>query len=167
MRILRAAVILALFLMVVSLPACGGSGSNNANLATAGNRSSNAAANSNSAKTNIEELAMLVRVPYESEDIVWKEDQVNKKVIAVLRFSPVDAGKIVAEAEAFGTPARVNIPAETWFPGELIAQSEMSGDGVLKGLVYAANGFYQEPYSAGKITRIEGTDYFVLEVAAK
>jgi len=34
-------------------------------------------------------------------------------------------------------------------------------------LSYPANAFYLEPYTDGRITRIENTDYFVLELTAK
>lgn len=123
--------------------------------------------NANTAKTNVEELGVLVNVPYEAEDIVWKEDGANKKLVAVLRFSPVDAAKLVAEAEKFRLPQPVNLASESWFPAELIAQSDLSGDDTLNGKSYAANNFLQDPYTVGSIVRIENTDYFVLEVSAK
>ena len=80
-----------------------------------------------------------------------------------MRLSPSDANKLVAETGAAGTPES-SIAVESWFPDELIAQSEMSGDSALKGVSYPANAFVQEPYTVGKITRIEGTDYFILEL---
>jgi len=161
MKISGADAILTLFLAVALLSACGGQ-SGNANGPT-----TTANATTEAAKTNIEELSLLVKVPYETEDIVWKDDGANKRVIAVLRFAPIDADRIVADAQKFGAAANVSLAAESWFPGELIAQSEMSGDNKLNGIAYAANSFYQEPYSTGKITRINDTDYFVLDVSAK
>lgn len=118
------------------------------------------------AKTNVEELTLLVNVPYETEDVVWKEDPVAKKVVAVMLFSPADADAIVAEAAKFGPPQQVSVAVETWYPNELIAQGEMSGDSALKGVSYPANSFFQPPYSTGRIARIEGLPYFVLEVSA-
>ena len=110
---------------------------------------------------------MWVNVPYEAEDIVWKETADRKQIIAVLRFSGEDANKIVADAAPRQAPQSVILSSESWFPAELIAQSEMSGDDTLNGLAYAADSFYQEPYTAGRIVRIDGTDYFVLELSAK
>lgn len=163
MKIRGAVAILTLFLAAVVLAGCVGrdGNSNGANISA-----SNASATGDAARTNVEELALLVKVPYESEDIVWKEDAAKKRVIAVLRFSPADANQIVADAEKAGSATKVSLPAESWFPGELIAQSEMSGDGKLNGTAYPANGFFQAPYSNGMITRIEDTDYFVLDVTA-
>ncbi len=123
--------------------------------------------NANTAKTNVEELGVLVNVPYEAEDIAWKDDAANKRLIAVLRFSAEDSAKLVEEAEKVRPPQHVNLPTEAWFPAELIAQSDLSGDDTLKGNSYAATNFLLEPYINGSITRIENTDYFVLEVSAK
>ena len=143
---------------------CGG-GNKNANLATT--VANGTLENANSAKTNVEELGLLINVPYEAEDIVWKETANHKQIIAVLRFSAEDANKIVTEAAPRRAPQNVTLSSEPWFPAELIAQSEMSGDDSLKGLAYAAASFYQEPYTSGRIVRIEGTDYFILELSAK
>ena len=156
--------ILALFLCAVSFAACGGGENNNAR--TNANAANRTGEGSIAAKTNVEELSLLVNVPYEAEDIVWKDYTAGKKVIAVLRFSPEDANKVAASAEKYGAPENVGLPVETWFPDELIAQGEMSGDRALKGLAYSANDFYLTPYTSGKITRIEASDYFVLEVSA-
>jgi len=60
----------------------------------------------------------------------------------------------------------VSIPVETWFPEELVAQGETSGDTALRGEACSAASFFQEPYMSGRVVRIEATDYFVLEVTA-
>ena len=165
MTLVKTVVILALFFCTALLPACRGSGNKSANSkASAANQANE---NANTTKTNVEELGVIVNVQYEAEDVVWKEDTAHKKVIAVLRFSPADSAKLVAEAEKVRPAELANISSETWFPAELIAQSEMSGDDDLKGQSYAANQFFQEPYTNGRIVRIENTDYFVLELSAK
>ena len=158
--------ILAFMACITLSTACVGDkkSTSNSSPSAAANRASE---NANAAKTNVEELGVLVNVPYEAEDIVWKEDVGNRKLIAVLRFSPVDAAKLVAEAEKFRLPQPVNLASESWFPAELIAQGDISGDDSLNGKSYAANNFLQEPYTAGSIVRIENTDYFVLEASAK
>jgi hypothetical protein len=162
MKIIRTVVILALFLCPAAFSSCGGTPKVNLNAAA-----NTASENTNSAKTNIEELRMSVNVPYEAEDIVWKETAGRKQINAVLLFSSQDANKIVAEAAPRQAPQNVKLSSESWFPAELIAQSEMSGDDTLNGIAYAADGFYQEPFTAGRIVRIDGTDYFVLELSAK
>ena len=145
------------------LSACGGA-SNSANARSNANRPGE---NPNAPKTNVEELGLLVNIPYEAEDIVWKGGLQQKKVLAVLRFSTEDSKKLIADAEKVGVGEAASIAVETWFPDELTAQGDMSGDGMLKGSTYQATTFYQEPFISGKVTRIEGTDYFVLEMTAK
>src|ERR1043166_3410453 len=168
MKILRTVVILALFVALPAFFGCSGENKNaNANAAAAALNPTLESANS--AKTNAEELQLLVNIPFEieDEDIVWKEYATQKKLVAVLRFSKEDANKMVAEASTHQAPQNVTISSEPWFPSELIAQGELSGDDTLKGLSYAADSFFQEPYSSGRVVRIEGTDYFVLELSAK
>ncbi len=121
----------------------------------------------NSAKTNSEELALLINLPFETEDIAWQESPDHARITAVMRFSPADAAKIVAEAERINAPTPVRIPMETWFPTEVIAQSEISGDDTVSGNSYPANMFFQPPFSTGTITHIENSDYFVLELSTK
>jgi hypothetical protein len=155
---------LTLCLISISvLSACSGAG----NVNTTPQPSSANVAEKNAPRTNVEELGLLVKVPYEAEDIVWKEFPASKKVMAALRFSTADANKIVADAESLAPPEAVTIPVETWFPEELVAQGENSGDSELRGRAYRADAFFQEPYTSGRIIRIEGTDFFVLEVTAK
>lgn len=167
MHFLRSVLTVLICVAIVFIAACGGSGVNTVNGSQAANPANSNAASSNVPKTNVEELGMIVNVPYAVEDVVWKEFASTKTLVAVLRFSPADSAKVVAEAEKSGPPQPGTISPETWFPDELIAQSEMTGDNVLRGAAYAADGFLQQPYTTGKITRIEGTDYFVLEARAK
>lgn len=165
MRILRTGIILALFATLATAPGCGGAANSNTAKSNRPAAAIEPPEDPHVPKTNLEELRILINVPYEAEDVVWKEDAAHTKLIAVLRFLPADAAKAVAEAEKFGAPQAGVVSPESWFPDELTAQSEMSGDSALKGSVYPANGFLQEPYKTGKLTRIEGTDFFVLEVS--
>ncbi len=160
---MRNAVILALFASLLLSTACGNR--NNANTAT------NLAAkspndNSNAARTNSEELGLVINLPYDPEEVFWKEPPAAKRLIAVLKFSKADSDKLAADAVRGGTPQPITLQCENWFPAELIALSEMSGDADLKGTAYSANAFFQAPYNAGRITRIENTDYFVLDLSA-
>lgn len=118
-------------------------------------------------KTNVEELGLLVNVPYEAEDVVWKESLSTKKLVAVLLFSKETANRVVADAEARGRGQPATLSVETWFPEELIAQSEMSGDAAIRGTAYPANAFFSDRYKSGRITRVEGGEHFVLEVSAQ
>lgn len=164
MRIRQGVLIVSIAFGVTAFAGCSGGGQN-ANDRPA--RSANAGSSPvHVTKTNAEELTMLVNVPYETEDVVWKEDPASKKVVAVMLFSPADADAIVAEAAKFGPPQQVSVAVETWYPSELVAQGEMNGDSALKGISYPANSFFHPPYSTGRIARIEGLPYFVLELSA-
>ena len=162
----RSAAILALFLCVALYSACGESANKPAN-STAATASNQANTNSNAVRSNVEELGLLVNVPYEAEDVVWKEYPSQQRLIAVLRFSTADSAKLVNEAEKIKPSEAASISSETWFPAELIAQSEMAGDDNLNGRAYAANQFFQEPYISGRVIRVENTDYFILDLTAK
>ncbi len=166
MTSLRIGVILATFLLTASLAGCGG-GKPNSNTTSNANTALAANENPNSPKTNIEELGVIINVPYTAEDIVWKESPSHKKLTAVFRFSPADSDKIVAEAAKVRPPQSVTMDNETWYPDDLIAQGNISGDDTLKGTSYAANAFLQEPFNEGRVVRIEGTNYFILEATAR
>lgn len=158
--------------IIISLTGCGGDDGQNSAV-----NSQNAAANqANSneqkinANDNIGELETTIKIPYKPEEAIWREEtlaQSGKKLTAVLNFTAENAGKIVAEAEPKKAVTQTVIPVETWFPAELVAQSELSGDDTLKGNVYSAEGFFQPPYTDGRLIRMENSTYFVLELIAK
>ena len=133
--------------------------------------------NSKEVKGEVDELLEIIRLPELPEEVVWKEESLgksdnstpastDKKLIAVLRYKPEVAAKVVALVEKNKTPEQVEVSAENWFPEELIAQAQLSGNESLKGKAYGANDFFNIPYGSGRITRIEGTDYFILELSA-
>jgi hypothetical protein len=159
----KAVVFLALTFVMSTFAGCAGTANTSADAV----EPVETAANTNKANTNVEELGVLINVPYESEEASWKQDTKHKKVIAVLRFSESEAGRLVDDASKIASAQDANISTETWFPPELIAQSGISGEDTLKGKAYPADAFFQEPFSSGRITRIENTDYFVLELTAK
>lgn len=102
------------------------------------------------------------------EEVVWHEtetaDPKQRKLIAVLKYSPEITAKIIESAEKHQPAAPADVDAEDWFPPELVAKSQETGDASLKGVAYAANDFLQPPYTSGRLTRINDTDYFVLEM---
>jgi hypothetical protein len=160
----KAAVLLSLTFVISTFAGC--SASPDSNAATA-NVNAVSPQDANKANTNVEELGVLVNVPYESDEASWKEDKTHKKVIAVLRFPEGEAKRLVDDASKIAPPITVTLTTESWFPSELTAQSETNGEGNLTGEAYPANAFYMDPYNNGRITRVEGTDYFVLELSAK
>ena len=157
-------ILIIILFAVFLISACGGSQANYNSNANAAEKASQA---NNAAKTNVEELGLLINVPYESEEVFWKDDPAIKKIVAVLRFPAGEANRLIADAQKVRPPQKVSINSESWFPQELIAQGDMSGDDMLGGQSYAANAFFQDAYNDGRIIHIDDTDYFVLEMSAK
>jgi hypothetical protein len=117
-------------------------------------------------KDNVEELAMLVRLPFEPEEVAWEEKPEQKRLTAVIRFSPENAAKMTAEAAKNGPASVETLTTESWYPNELIAQGELNGESTVKGQSYPAGPFLNPPYTTGKITRVENTDYFILQISS-
>jgi hypothetical protein len=117
-------------------------------------------------KDNIDELGLLVRFPVEPEEVAWEEKPEQKRLIAVVRFSPENAQKMAAEIAKNGPPSPETVTVESWYPNELIAQGELTGESTVKGQSYPAEPFLNPPYNKGKITRIQDTDYFILQISS-
>jgi len=163
MNTITACLILTLILIAATLAGCSAASTDTNSTANTNTGQTSA---SNVAKTNVEELGMLINVPYESDEVFWKDDAAHKKIVAVLRFPPNEANRLIADAQKVKPAQPVSINSESWFPAELVAQSEMSGDDQLNGQAYAADAFFQDQYNQGRVIRIEGTDYFVLQLSA-
>ena len=122
------------------------------------------------------ELGKIITLPIMPEEAVWREESrgrqtdaialrtTDRKLTAVLLYTPEETQKLIALFEKHKPAEAVELEIESWFPAELIAQSQTSGNETIKGNAYAANDFIQSPYLNGRITHISGTDYFVLEL---
>lgn len=104
----------------------------------------------------------MILLPLIPEEVVWKEE--DKKLVVVMRFSQEDEKKLIDQVKVHRKPEEVEVSTEDWFPPELIAQTELSGDNTLKGISYSAKDFIQMPYKTGRIIKIENSSYFVLEL---
>ena len=156
------AALLTPLILIATFTNCSSTGSN-----TAVNGAGNASTAVNAGPHDkVEELAMLVKLPIEPEEVAWKEDPGKKQLVAVLRFSPENAGKLVAEIEKNGQPAIEDLPVENWYPAELVAQGELTGESTVRGTSFPAESFLNPPYTKGKITRVENTDYFILQISS-
>lgn len=155
--------------------ACGGSGNSNANQTAANNQVNSGDANSNAPSEDLMELINKVRLPELPEENVWREEisgdqttggKARRKITVVLKYTPEGSARLVSLIAARQPVAEAEIGTEDWFPEELIAQSQISGNESLKVDSYAANDFFNEPYSQGKLSRVRGTGYFILELSA-
>lgn len=110
-----------------------------------------------------DDLAEIIKLPFIPEDVVWQQFEVTggKKLFAVIRFTPADTATILAQSQ---TGEKVELAAERWYPQELIAQSDIAGDQVLHGTTFATNIFYKDSFNKGKVIKLDGSDYFILEI---
>lgn len=118
------------------------------------------------ANDKAEELGMLVNFTLEPEDIVWLQSESPKRIVAVFRLDEDDTRKLAEQLSARSQGAAKTVTVEDWFPAELVAGGETTGSSTVDGTAYPADDFYQSPFSQGTITRVNNTDFFVLEIAA-
>ena len=119
-------------------------------------------------KDDVAELSTLIGMPETPDDAVWREETTanpqGKKLTGVLRYSDENISKIVALAEKNKPAQQTELGTEEWFPEELTAKTQLSGNESLKGIAYGANDFYNAPYKNGRLVRIQDSNYFVLEL---
>ena len=113
-----------------------------------------------------EELGMLINFTLEPEDILWQQNESSKKVVAVFRLAEEDTKKLAESLAAKSPGAARSVAVEDWFPPELVAGGETTGGSSVDGTAYPADEFFQAPFTQGTITRINDTDFFVLELTA-
>lgn len=166
------------FILIVNLVfgiACSGLDKENSNSNSAQIQDDTKPGQTNPPKDDVSELLTIIRLPEVPDEASWREEPLGKndnrvpgpndrKLTAVLKYNAETAAKLIAQIEKNKKPEPAEIGTENWFPEELIAQSQISGNEMLKGTVYGANDFFNMPYGNGKITRIENTNYFVLEL---
>ncbi len=177
MKLLQAKLFFSLALVIIFLNACAGNEKANLNSAAPIDNSNSTAATA--AKDDIEELGKIIKLPFVPEEATYNEFDFNnvnsaprssspapneRRLVAVLKFTDDAAKQIAANAEKYKPVAPADIDAENWFPPELVAKSQETGDSSLKGVEYAANDFLQSPFVNGKLTRLNETNYFVLEL---
>ena len=121
------------------------------------------------AKDNAEELQALVKLPYMTEDLAWKEYGLpqGKRLLAVFQLTEDDTKRLVDSAAKIRPGTPVAVQPEKWFPKELTTQNELTGETGVPATSYAADEFLQPPYSEGTLAHIDKTNLFVLEVFAK
>jgi len=118
------------------------------------------------ANDKAEELGLLINFTLEPEDILWQQSESPMKIVAVFRLDEEDTKKLTEQLTARSQGAAKTITVEDWFPTELVAGGETTGSSTVDGTAYPAEDFYQPPFSQGTITRINNTDFFVLEISA-
>ncbi len=176
MRFLRVKAVLILSLLIFS-GACAEDETADQNANAANKNLTNSTPANIVAKDDVDELGKIIKLPFTPEEATYYEFNLadknseprvpaptDRKLVAVLLFNEANANQIAAAAQKIKQPTPADIDAEVWFPPELVAKSQETGDSALKGVEYAANDFLQTPYTKGRLMRINDTNYFVLEL---
>lgn len=162
-----------IFISLLFAVACVGSKSVNGNGRNAANTAVSASPSTAVvAKDDIEELEALINLPFHPDEALWREDSVPgnekmRKLSAVLKFTKAESSKISEIIAKSESPAPFEIEAESWFPPELVAKTQESGNGTIKGKSFPATDFARAPFADGRISRIDGTDFYILELYAR
>ena len=136
----------------------------------------NVEVNANANIANDSEIALdeIINLPFEPEESIFREIAISedasnrvpgpkdKRLTVVLSFSEEDTRSILENARTVKPPFETEVEAEPWFPAELLAKSETSGNQQLKGMGYSAKEFTKSPWLNGSLIRIDETRYFVL-----
>lgn len=169
---------LAILALILSIPFLGGCSPANENAGANGNVSTpgqpitrTSGPGIDGVKDGSEELGALIKLPFEPDDLVWKEFQAGKpgqvqgrRLLAVFQLTPQEAKALIDRSAKAGAGSPAVLSVEKWFPPELIAQSEMSSDAGITVTTYPADDFFQEPFTRGTISNVDDTDFFVLEL---
>lgn len=171
MLVNRTAVILALIFGIQAFNACSEPAANSNSASAKANTANASGPEKEGVKDNAEELGSLIKFPLEPEDLVWKEfpakGNQKRRVLAVFQLLPDETKKLVEQASKIRPSKPVSIATEKWFPTELTTQSEMNSDEGIPAVSYAADEFFNEPFTEGSLSRVDNTDFFVLELISK
>ena len=127
----------------------------------------NAAQGSNSqvrGNDTVEELRSLIQIPFEPEEVTWRtlDTGGQNRLVAVVLLTPDEHRKFAAKYGPGGNDVKVNV--ERWFPVELTAAGETTGEMTIAGKAFPGNEFYQAPYNAGSVIFIPETNYLILDL---
>ncbi|MFL6467609.1 MAG: hypothetical protein ACJ72Z_06600 [Pyrinomonadaceae bacterium] len=138
----------------------------------AANSNSNAskASNANTADDNVEELRSLIQIPFEPDEVVYRvtnEADKKQRLVAVFVLTPANHRELEGRLSSGSAGKQQLVTVEQWFPPELKAMAEMTGETAISGTAFPATDFFQEPFTEGSIVFIPQTDYAVLELRSK
>ncbi len=166
----RPFLIVTFIFCILSFAACNGNdAANNGNQVNTVSRGEQPSP-SDQAKDNIEELGSIINLSFEPEDVAWQDNAANstngnvRKLVAVLRYSPENTKRVVAAAVKTGQGTPGTRGTETWYPAELVSQGEIGGDDSVNVVTYSAGEFLRPPFTEGKLSAVENSDYFILEL---
>lgn len=144
-----------------------------------GGSTSNTSADSAQALTNddLEELQGLVYLPVDPDEVSWRERPLTEseaasagskegasRLVAVLRYEGDNAQKFSTSLAGLGKGEPGTAAVETWYPAELIAKGQTGTEETVKVTKYSADSYAKPPYRKGRLFRVEGIDFYILEL---
>jgi hypothetical protein len=157
-----------IFLTAIGLYGCGSKPV--VNSSSASNTNSNSTSAANATNDNVEDLRSLVKIPFEPEEVVFRvlsTADKRQRLLAVFVLTPEIHRSLESRLASAGAGHAQLVTVEQWFPAELTAMAEMSGETTINGTAFPATEFFQPPYTDGNIVFIPQTDYAVLDLQAK
>ena len=150
------------------LAACssGPSGGSNQNAGNANNTASNRPV-SQTGNDDIEDLRSQIQIPFEPEEVTWRvvpAGNNGKRLIAIIRLAPESFKAFSSRLTASGAGRPVQVAVETWFPAELLAMSETTGELNVPATSFPAGEFFQPPFNSGSVSVIPDTEYVIVEL---
>jgi hypothetical protein len=133
------------------------------------NANSNAGNELNASKSpndNIEDLRTNINVPFEPDEVSWRllsNKQNGGGLIAVFRMAPSDAAAYASKVGPSGTKS-AEVTVEEWFPAELKAMADTTGQSTISGTALPANEFVRDPFTEGIVYVIPESNYLVVEL---
>lgn len=131
----------------------------------------------NEINTNIDELAKNVNLPVRPSEAVWKKKTMDNEsgavpgpndyyLTAVLKYTDADIEKLKdATGQNKDEVSKGIIELEQWFPEEIKKLAkDIDGEKLLPGEKYDAEKFMRSPFRNGTLSRIEDSNYFVLNL---
>jgi hypothetical protein len=185
---------LSVLIFLSLFTACGTNNPANRNAANVnkdGNTAQIAEAPPINASDDAEALGKLIKLPIAPDEVFWyvetdaqnsaaqrdrgnsprplttetpAKDENSRRLVAVLKYSDENTEQVIQSASQHGAGVDTTFVPEEWFPAELIAESDTSGDQSLKGKLFQPRDFLQAPYTVGKLIKVDQPGYFVLEL---
>ena len=153
--------------LLIGACSSGPSSSNNQNTGNVNNTDSNKPVSQTETNDDIEELRSQIQIPFEPEEATWRvlpAANNGKRLIAVLRLTPENFRTYSSRLNASGAGRQGQASVEPWFPAELTAMSETTGEMTVPAKSYPANEFFQPPFSSGTVSVIPDTEYVIVEL---
>jgi len=170
MIFLNRSLLVALTIILFLSASCSLNRSSNDNpqlAANANSTSGNATDVSKSPNDDIEDLRANINVQFEPEEVSWRivtNPKGGERLIAVFRLSAADAAAFAARSGAKGSHNSTDVGVENWFPPELKAMGETTGESTINGVSIPVNEFLRAPFNEGQAYVIPDSDYLIVEL---